>query len=76
MAASDPQFVITFDGGKLRVTPLQPGDDASLVFTAKAADAEALQNGDLNLNVAFMQGRVKAAGDMTKLMELLPQVGP
>ena len=34
--------------------------------------AEALQNGELNLNVAFMQGRVKAAGDMTKLMALLP----
>ncbi|MEY2470214.1 MAG: sterol transfer family [Actinomycetota bacterium] len=73
MAASDPQFVITIGDGKLNVAPLQPGDDASLVFTAKPADAEALQNGTLNLNVAFMQGRAKAAGDMTKLMELLPQ---
>ncbi len=45
--------------------------DATVVFTASPADAEAVQSGDLDLSVAFMQGRVKAAGDMRALFALL-----
>jgi putative sterol carrier protein len=71
MAASDPQFVITVADGRVSVAPLETGVDAPLVFTAKSADAEAVASGELNLNVGFMQGRIKAAGDMRALMDLL-----
>lgn len=71
MAASDPQFVIAVTDDGVTVTPLEAGADAPIVFTAKSADAEAVAAGALNLNVGFMQGRVKAAGDMRALMELL-----
>jgi putative sterol carrier protein len=65
----DPQYVITVDDTGLTVTPLE--GDAAVVFTAAPADAEAMQSGALDLNVAFMQGRVKAAGDMRELFALL-----
>ena len=71
MAASDPQFVITVTDAGVSVTPLEAGADAPLVFTAKSADADAVAAGTLNLNVGFMQGRIKAAGDMRALFDLL-----
>jgi putative sterol carrier protein len=65
----DAQYVITVDDSGLTVAPLD--GDAPVVFTAAPADVEALQSGELDLNVAFMQGRVKAAGDMKALYALL-----
>jgi hypothetical protein len=65
----DAQYVITLDGDRLQVQPA--AGDAPLVFTATPADAEALANGELDLAVAFMQGRVKAAGDNRALLDLL-----
>ncbi|HUR76631.1 MAG TPA: SCP2 sterol-binding domain-containing protein [Acidimicrobiales bacterium] len=66
----DTQYVVTLsDEGALAVAPAEPG--AAVVFTAAPADAEALAAGALDLNVAFMQGRVKAAGDMKALLDLL-----
>ncbi len=69
----DAQWVISVDDSGLTVTPLE--GQASVVFTATPADAEAVQSGALDLNVAFMQGRVKAAGDMKELYALLHRVG-
>jgi hypothetical protein len=65
----DAQYVITRADGGLTVAPLE--GDAPLVFTATPADADALAAGKLDLAVAFMQGRVKAAGDNRALLELL-----
>lgn len=65
----DPQWVISVDDSGLTVTPLE--GDPPVVFTATPADAEAVQSGSLDLSVAFMQGRVKAAGDMKELYALL-----
>ena len=65
----DAQYVITGGEGGLVVTPLE--GDAPVVFTATPADADALAQGKLNLAVAFMQGRVKAAGDGKALLDLL-----
>jgi hypothetical protein len=65
----DAQYVITLEGDALRVAPLE--GDAPVVFTAVPADVEALQTGDLDLSVAYMQGRLKAAGDMKAFFELL-----
>ena len=65
----DAQYTITLDGDGLRVAPLE--GDAPVVFTAVPGDVDALQSGELDLAVAFMQGRVKAAGDMKAFFELL-----
>ena len=66
----DAQYVITIEGkGRVSVAPLE--GEAPVVFTATPADAEALAAGKVDLAVAFMQGRVKAAGDGRALLELL-----
>jgi hypothetical protein len=65
----DAQYVITCGADGLVVAPLE--GDAPVVFTATPADADALAAGELDLAVAFMQGRVKAAGDGKALLELL-----
>jgi hypothetical protein len=65
----DAQYVISRGDDGLVVAPLQ--GDAAVVFTATPADADALAAGKLDLAVAFMQGRVKAAGDGKALLELL-----
>jgi putative sterol carrier protein len=66
---TDAQYVITVQGGAVSVTPAS--GDAALVWTLVPGDAEAVQNGELDLNVAFMQGRVKAAGDNALLLQTL-----
>lgn len=52
--------------------------DADVTFTQTFADAEQMERGELNLSAAFMQGRMKFAGDMAKLMSpeapLLPAI--
>jgi len=65
----DAQYTVTLDGDRLVVAPLQ--GDAPVVFTATPADADALAEGKLDLAVAFMQGRIKAAGDGKALFALL-----
>ncbi len=35
-------------------------------------DAKKIQQGELDANAAFMQGRMKVTGNMAKLMSLLP----
>ncbi len=45
---------------------------ADVVLTATAADAREINEAELDPNVAFMQGRMKAAGSMRTLLALLP----
>ena len=46
--------------------------DAEVTLTESYEDAMAIQKGELDANTAFMQGRIKVTGDVTKLMALLP----
>jgi putative sterol carrier protein len=46
------------------------GPDVTLSLSWSAAAA--IQSGTLDPSVAFMQGRMKAAGSMAVVMELLP----
>ena len=46
--------------------------DAEVTLTTSWTDSVGVARGDLDLNAAFMQGRVKAAGHMAKLMSVLP----
>ena len=57
-----------------RLTDVGLGDlaDAEVTLTSGYADAVRIQKGELDPNAAFMQGRVKVAGNMAKLMTLLP----
>jgi SCP-2 sterol transfer family len=56
-----------------RLETWAPGviDDPDLVLTTTAADAAAIQRGELDPSVAYMQGRLKAAGSMSLLLALL-----
>jgi hypothetical protein len=48
-------------------------DEPDLVLTTTADDARALLDGTLDVNVAFMQGRLKTAGDNAVLLRILPR---
>lgn len=58
--------------GKLVESGLGDLDDAEITLTLSHADATLIQQGELDSNAAFMQGRVKVTGDTPKLMALLP----
>jgi putative sterol carrier protein len=50
------------------------GEDpsADVTLTETYDDAVKMLKGELDANAAFMQGRVKVAGNMAKMMSLLP----
>lgn len=64
-------YWILVDG---RLTEMRLGTlpDAELTLTMTYADAVAINRGELDANAAFMQGRMKVAGNMAKMMALLP----
>lgn len=72
------RYFLELDGG--RVVRAERGSlpEADVTFTQTFADAEQMERGELNLSAAFMQGRMKFAGDMAKLMSpeapLLPAI--
>jgi putative sterol carrier protein len=43
-----------------------------VTLTESYEDAKRMQQGELDANAAFMQGKVKVSGDVGKLMSLLP----
>lgn len=67
----EPHHVVIVDG---RITEASDGllDDTDLTVLLPAADLEALWRGDIDLVVAFMQGRAKLAGPSAVLMDLIP----
>jgi hypothetical protein len=46
--------------------------DADVVLTSTFADSAAMLRGELDANVAFMQGRMKMAGSTGPLLAVLP----
>lgn len=57
-----------------RTAELRVGTDehAEVTFTNTYADAQALARGELDPRITFMQGRTKMAGDMGKVLALMP----
>ena len=47
-------------------------EDPDLVLTTTADDARAMLDGTLDVNVAYMPGRLKTAGDTAVLFRILP----
>lgn len=72
MPKDEVPFVLTAVDGKA-VLDREPAAGAKLVLIGKAADVAAIEAGELDPNVAFMQGRIKNTGDMDVLLELFKQ---
>jgi putative sterol carrier protein len=83
-ASSRMQYVITgtpegdvryywiLENGKLLDSKLGDLSDSEVTLTTNYDDAMKVQQGELDANAAFMQGRIKVTGNMAKLMALLP----
>jgi hypothetical protein len=72
----DVVFTVTFEDGRLvdaaMSERLEPDPDAELTITTTYPDTLLLASGDLDLDVAIMQGRAKVAGSMRALLAILP----
>lgn len=68
----DVSYYWVVEDGHLRENRLGTLADAEVTLTETYDDALAIQTGELDMNGAFLQGRVKVDGDVVKLMSLLP----
>jgi predicted lipid carrier protein YhbT len=68
------RYVVTVVDGRTTEITLGGDDTADVTFTNTYADARALARGELDPSVLFMQGRTKMAGDMGKVLALMPVI--
>jgi alkyl sulfatase BDS1-like metallo-beta-lactamase superfamily hydrolase len=68
----DIKYYWVLENGKLKESKLGELPDAEITMTLTYDDSVKVQNGELDANAAFMQGRLKASGNMAKLMQLMP----
>jgi alkyl sulfatase BDS1-like metallo-beta-lactamase superfamily hydrolase len=68
----DIHYYWLLENGKLQESKIGDLPDAEVTLTQTYEDAKKIQQGELDANAAFMQGRVKVTGNMAKLMSLLP----
>lgn len=68
----DVEFYWVVLDGKLVDNRLGRLEDADVTMTESYEDAMAVQKGELDVNAAFMQGKIRPTGDLDKLMGLLP----
>jgi putative sterol carrier protein len=68
----DIKYYWVLEDGKILDSQLGEVDDADFTLTMTYDDAVKVQQGELDPNAAFMQGRMKVSGNMAKLMSLLP----
>jgi putative sterol carrier protein len=68
----DVKYFTVIENGK--ITDNQLGEDANAEFTLSSTydDSVRVLKGELDANAAFMQGKMKVAGNMAKLMSLMP----
>src|SRR5579884_1915785 len=66
--AGEVKLHLAVHDGRLVSASLGSDPSAELTLTATWDDARDILSGELDLNAAFMQGRVKVAGDMSKLL--------
>ena len=68
----DIKYYWILQDGKLLESALGTVDDVDITLTLTYEDSVKVQQGELDANAAFMQGRMKVAGNMGKFMQLLP----
>jgi alkyl sulfatase BDS1-like metallo-beta-lactamase superfamily hydrolase len=68
----DIKYYWILDNGKLLESQLGEVSDADFTLTLSYDDSVKVQQGELDANAAFMQGRMKVTGNMGKLMQLMP----
>lgn len=68
----DIAYYWVLEDGKLLEDKLGEMDDAELTLIMSYDDAMKVQQGEIDENTAFMQGRIKVEGNMAKLMALMP----
>ena len=66
------RFVHTMVDGRTAGLAFASDDSVDVTFTNTYADAQAISRGELDPAVLFMQGRTKMAGDMGKVLALMP----
>ena len=68
----DVKYYWVLENGKLLESKVGDLDDPEITLTQTYEDARKIQQGELDANAAFMQGRIKVDGNMAKLMALMP----
>ena len=68
----DVKYYWVLEDGKLLDSQLGEIADGDFTLTMTYDDAKKVQQGELDPNAAFMQGRMKVTGNMGKLMTLMP----
>jgi hypothetical protein len=76
LVAKGPEGDIAYwwqlEDGKLVESALGKIEEPDITLSLSYEDSVKIQKGDLDANAAFMQGRMKAAGNMATFMQLLP----
>ena len=70
--AEDCWFYWVVDDGKLVEAKIGQDPDPDFTMVVSYADNRLVQEGSLDPNAAFMQGKMKVTGSMAKLMALMP----
>jgi putative sterol carrier protein len=68
----DVAYYWIVEDGHLLENRLGMLEDPDVTLHESYSDAKAMQQGELDANAAFMQGKIKVSGDVGKLMALLP----
>ena len=68
----DIKYWWELEDGRLVASALGAMDEPDFTMTLSYADSVKIQQGELDANAAFMQGRMKVTGNMGKLMQLMP----
>ncbi len=68
----DIKYYWILENGKLLESQLGELADVDFTMTLTHDDSVKVQQGELDPNAAFMQGRIKVTGNMGKLMALMP----
>ncbi len=68
----DVRYYQVVENGKVTESTLGTDPAADVTLTVTYDDSVRVQNGEVDVTAAFMDGRIKVTGDMGKLLSLLP----